>query len=369
MQYEFEKREKEQELLTRQREALQKARLDRQRVVLLFFVVAFLLTGILTAFIFYAYREKKRINLLLVEQKKEIENQKEEIEQQRDFVTRQRDQIAEQQKQITDSITYASRIQNAVLPGEITLAQLPWESFVFYKPKNIVSGDFYWISKLSNGKILIAAADCTGHGVPGAFMSMLGITLLREITSRNENLQPADILMRMREMVILSLNPESDRIDQHDGMDMSITIIDTKSLVMEYAGAYQSVVVVREGVFNSPNNTDLYKLVQRNNISLLEIKGDKMPIGYHVLQNESFHNQTITLQKGDMLYLYSDGYADQFGGPRGIKFLTQNLRELLISIYSLSIIHQKETISSTIEDYQGNQKQVDDMLVMGVKIR
>ncbi len=375
MQYEFEKREKEQELLTRQREALQEARLDRQRVVLIFFVVAFLLTGILTGFIFYAYREKKRINQLLVlqnieisNQKEEIESQKEEIEQQRDFVTRQRDQIAEQQRQITDSITYASRIQNAVLPGEITLAQLPWESFVFYKPKNIVSGDFYWTAKMSNGKILLAAADCTGHGVPGAFMSMLGITLLRDIISRDENLLPSDILSRMRDMVILSLNPQSERIDQHDGMDMAIAIIDPATRVMEFSGAYLSAMVVRNGSFKVDESDEIYRLVKKSEGSLLEIKGDKMPIGYHVLDKNPFCNQSITLQKGDMLYLFSDGYADQFGGPKGIKFLMQNFRELLISVHSQDCSTQKETLSTTIEEFKGNQKQVDDMLILGVRI-
>lgn len=375
MQYEFEKREKEQELLARQREALQEARLDRQRVVLIFFVVAFLLTGVLTGVIFYAYREKKRINQLLVlqnieisNQKEEIESQKEEIEQQRDFVTRQRDQIAEQQRQITDSITYASRIQNAVLPGEVTLSQLPWESFILYKPKNIVSGDFYWTSKLSSGKILLAAADCTGHGVPGAFMSMLGITLLRDITSRDENLLPSEILSRMRDMVILSLNPQSERIDQHDGMDMAIAIIDPANQVMEFSGAYLSAMIVRRGKFNLDKNDEIYRLVENNEVSLLEVKGDKMPIGYHVLDKKPFCNQSINLQEGDMLYLFSDGYADQFGGPKGIKFLMQNFRELLISIHSMDCTTQKDTLSTTIEEFKGNQKQVDDMLILGFRI-
>jgi serine phosphatase RsbU (regulator of sigma subunit)/Tfp pilus assembly protein PilF len=375
MQYEFEKREKEQELLTQQREALQQAKLERQRVVLIFFVVAFLLAGILSAFIFYAYREKNRINQLLVEQnieisnqKEEIESQKEEIEQQRDFVTRQRDQIAEQQRLITDSITYASRIQNAVLPSQNTMQQLPWESFVLYKPKNIVSGDFYWTSQLDNGKIMIAAADCTGHGVPGAFMSMLGITLLRDIVSRETQVKPASILSQMRDMVLLSLNQEKGKIDQADGMDMAIAIIDPQSLEMEFAGAYLSAMIVRTGAFELDEISTNYRLAQKEGVALMEMLGDKMPIGHHVLGNKPFSNKSFQLQKGDMLYLYSDGYADQFGGPKNIKFLMQNFRELLLTVHHHSCHQQKDVLQFTIEEYKGENKQVDDMLVMGVRI-
>lgn len=375
MQYEFEKREKEQELLARQREALQEARLDRQRVVLIFFVVAFLLAGILSAFIFYAYREKNRINELLIEQnieisnqKEEIESQKEEIEQQRDFVTRQRDQIAEQQRLITDSITYASRIQNAVLPSQNTMQQLPWESFVLYKPKNIVSGDFFWTSQLASGKILIAAADCTGHGVPGAFMSMLGITLLREIASHDANIKPASILSQMRDMVLLSLNQEKGKIDQADGMDMAIAIIDPNSLEMEFAGAYLSAMVVRRGAIQMDDPSVNHRLAHKEESTLVEILGDKMPIGHHVLGNKPFCNKIFQLQKGDMLYLYSDGYADQFGGPKNIKFLMQNFRELLLSIHKMNCPQQESTLQTTIEEYKGDRKQVDDMLVLGVRI-
>ncbi|MDD2196128.1 MAG: tetratricopeptide repeat protein [Bacteroidales bacterium] len=375
MQYEFEKREKEQELMAKQREALQEARLDRQRVVLIFFVVAFLLAGALAGFIFYNYREKKRINFVLLEQNneisrqnREIESQKEEIEQQRDFVTKQRDQIAEQQRQITDSITYASRIQSAVLPGEMMLEKLSWESFVFYKPKNIVSGDFYWATKLMNGNVLLAAADCTGHGVPGAFMSMLGITLLREISSRPEILSPADMLTKLREMVIMSLNQQGGKVDQADGMDMTIVIINPNTLEMEFAGAYLSAIVVRQGNFNVSAESQNPRVSQQNGISLLELRGNKMPIGHHLFVSEPFTNLSLQLNKGDMLYLFSDGYADQFGGERNIKFLLQNFRTLLMDICALDINEQKETLVKTIEEYQGDKKQVDDMLVLGVRL-
>jgi serine phosphatase RsbU (regulator of sigma subunit)/Tfp pilus assembly protein PilF len=375
MQYEFEKREKEQELLARQREALQQVRLERQRVVIVFFVVAFLLAGSLAAFIFLGYREKKRINLLLVaqnneitRQKLEIESQKEEIEQQRDFVTRQRDQIAEQQRLITDSITYASRIQNAVLPSESRLKSLPWESFVFYKPKNIVSGDFFWVSEISKDKILIAVADCTGHGVPGAFMSMLGITLLREIAGKTKHLSPAEMLMELRRMVIISLNQQAGQVDQADGMDMAITIINTQTLEMEYAGAYLPVLITRKEKELLHTDVQNPPLTMKDGYALYELKGDKMPIGYHVLVNKPFTNHITQLQPNDSIYLFSDGYIDQFGGPKNTKFLLNNFKELLLRIQDETFETQKSILSKSIADYQGDKKQVDDMLILGVKI-
>lgn len=375
MQYEFEKREKEQELLAKQREAIQQERLERHRVVLIFFVVAFVLAGALAMFIFHNYRLKRETNYILLRQnreisrqKQEIESQKEEIEQQRDYVTKQRDQIVDQQRLITDSITYASRIQTAALPSDATLKKLPWETFVFYKPKNIVSGDFYWTAKLPNGKILLAVADCTGHGVPGAFMSMLGIALLREITGKPKVMSPSQMLSKLRQMVMVSLNQQSGESSQADGMDMAIVIIDPNTLSMEYAGAYLSAIVVRRGAFDAQENTTRIRTETQNGSTLQELRGNKMPIGFHILEQESFTNQSLQLQKGDMLYLFSDGYADQFGGEKNIKFLLQNFRALLMDIHTLELDEQKQVLAQTIENYQGNQKQVDDMLVMGVRM-
>lgn len=375
MQYEFEKREKEQELIARQREALQEARLERQKVVIIFFVIAFLLAGSLAMIIFFNYREKKRINQILVaqnneitRQKGEIENQKEEIEKQRDFVTRQRDQIAEQQKLITDSLTYASRIQNAVLPSDQRMLALPWESFVFYKPKNIVSGDFYWVSELPKGKQLIAVADCTGHGVPGAFMSMLGITLLREVAGKGIDLSPAGMLAELRKMVILSLNQQGGHVDQADGMDMAILIIDSKTLEMEYAGAYLPVIIVRKGNVDGTQAEKANIVASSNGYSLIEYRGDKMPIGFHVLGEKPFTNHRFQLLPNDTIYLFSDGYTDQFGGPKNIKFFLNSLKDLLLSIQEHDVKTQKDILNNTIVEYQGDNKQVDDMLILGVKI-
>lgn len=376
MQYEFDKREKEQELVAQQRETFHQMQMERQRVVLIFFVVAFILAIGLAMSVFYAFREKQRVNRVLVQQnneitrqKGEIEQQKEEIEQQRDFVTKQRDQIAEQQKLITDSILYASRIQNAVLPTRRILEEFPWETFILYKPKNIVSGDFYWSAKLSDGRQLIAVADCTGHGVPGAFMSMLGITLLREIVVHESHLSPSTILWKLREMVIDSLNPKSGQIDQADGMDMAICIIDPQSLTMEYAGAYNPVIIVRKEAFDEAGLPEKSRISKYQNCNILEVRGDKMPVGYYALENLPFTNSTIELQKNDSVYLFTDGIIDQFGGERNTKFLLTALKDLLASIQHLGMAQQNATIKRTIEEFMANKKQVDDMLALGIKIK
>jgi serine phosphatase RsbU (regulator of sigma subunit) len=375
MQYEFDKREQEQELIAQQRETFHQLQMERQRVVLIFFIVAFLLAGGLAASVFYAYREKKRVNKVLVNQNneitrqnKEIEQQKEEIEQQRDFVTKQRDQIADQQRLITDSIMYASRIQNAVLPTRRILEELPWNTFILYKPKNIVSGDFYWSSKLTDGRILIAVGDCTGHGVPGAFMSMLGITLLREIVAHEKDLSPTTILSKLRDMVIDSLNQRTGQIEQSDGMDMAIGIIDPISLEMEYAGAYNSIIVIRNGEFKPNDNLPKSRTSKHGELSILEIRGDKMPVGHYAIEKQPFTNSSLTLIKGDSLYFFTDGYIDQFGGANNTKFLLPTFKDLIASIQNLEMQLQSEILSKTIDEYKGDQKQVDDMLVLGLKI-
>ncbi len=375
MQYEFDKREKEQEYMAQQREAFHQLQLDRQQVVTLFFIVAFLLAGALALFVYYAYKEKRRTNMLLVakneeivRQKNEIEQQKEEIEQQRDYVTKQRDQIAEQQRLITDSILYASRIQNAVLPTTRILKELPWPAFILYKPKNIVSGDFYWSSVLKDGRILLAVADCTGHGVPGAFMSMLGITLLREVIAHETNPTPSLILSKLREMVIDSLIQRTGQIEQSDGIDMAICIINPEDLQMEFAGAYNSVIVVRNNSFDSSALPTKARLNQCNGYNLLEIRGDKMPVGHYAIDPQPFSNSSFQLAAGDSLYLFTDGYIDQFGGLNNTKFLLPAFKDLLSTVQHLSLENQCNELDKTIEQFKGPQKQVDDMLVLGLKL-
>lgn len=373
MQYDFDKREREQELITKQREAMQHAKLERQRMFTVFISIALILTMALASVVFYFLREKQKINKLLVEQnheilrqKAEIEDQKQEIEAQRDLAERQRDQIADQQKQITDSIRYASRIQTAVLPRTSNLNNYLREHFVFYQPKNIVSGDFFWVTPLPNGKIAVAVADCTGHGVPGAFMSMLGITLLKELTAMHSNENAGEILFRLRQLVIASLNQTGNEVDSHDGMDMCLAIIDKSKQEIEYAGAYLPMLIARKtevGGFDvdQPVETD-------NSFSIYEFKGNKMPIGFHVIGEKPFTIHKIRYQPNDVFYMFSDGYTDQFGGSSNLKYMLINFKKLLLSIQPYSLEEQCRIIEQNFEDFKGIQKQVDDILVMGFKV-
>ncbi|HNV51308.1 MAG TPA: SpoIIE family protein phosphatase, partial [Tenuifilaceae bacterium] len=373
MQYDFDKREREQEIITKQREAMQQERLERQRMFTLFISIALVLAITLALVIFYFLREKQKINKLLVEQnheilrqKGEIEDQKQEIEAQRDLAERQRDQIADQQKQITDSIRYASRIQAAVLPRTNNLNSYLTEHFVYYQPKNIVSGDFFWTTQLADGRIAVAVADCTGHGVPGAFMSMLGITLIKELTATHCAESAGELLFKLRQLVIASLNQTGVEGESHDGMDMSLVLIDKEKQELEYAGAYLPLLIVRKtelGGFGLEQPVETH-----NGFSVYEFKGNKMPIGYHVIGEKPFTNQKISYKNGDIFYMFSDGYTDQFGGPSNLKYMLVNFKRLLLDIQTLSLKEQLNVIEQNFEDFKGNQKQVDDILVMGFKV-
>jgi len=349
LQYEFDKQQREAEFEQKQKDALQQAKLQKQKIFTWVFVGGFLFMLILAYVIYKNYQRKKKTNVILTRQKLEIETQKDEIEAQRDFVTKQRDQIAHQNTIITDSIEYASRIQAALFPQQKKLQELLPEHFIFMKPKNIVSGDFYWIAEKGK-KLVIVLSDCTGHGVPGAFMSMLGIAFLSEIVNKSRVIQPHKILDELRERIIESLHQEYGSKGSKDGMDMAICIIDKESLLLEYAGAYNPVFIIR-------------------NKELIELKADKMPIGIHAVKTEKgFSKQEFTLEKNDMVYMFSDGYIDQFGGADGLKFKQKAFKELLLKIADKKIDTQLKKIEKTMKDWQGDFSQIDDMMVLGFRI-
>lgn len=372
MRYDFDKREREQELITKQREAMQQAKLERQRVFSLLISIALVLTIALASVIFYFLREKQKVNKLLVEQnheilrqKGEIEDQKQEIESQRDLAERQRDQIADQQKQITDSIRYASRIQAAVLPRTQNLSEYLNDYFIFYQPKNIVSGDFFWVTPLTDGRLAVAVADCTGHGVPGAFMSMLGITLLKELTATHNTKDAGELLFKLRQLVIASLNQTGVEGESHDGMDMSLVLIDKGKNELEYAGAYLPLLIARKDSIDGldPN----LPVESLNGFSIYEIKGNKMPIGFHVVGEKPFTTHRIKYHPNDVFYMFSDGYTDQFGGPSNLKYMLITFKKLLLQIQPYTLAEQRQIIEQNFDDFKGVQKQVDDILVMGFR--
>ncbi len=263
-------------------------------------------------------------------------------------IVEQKEEIEEKNREITDSIHYASRIQSAVLPPGDYISEILPARFILYLPRDIVSGDFYWITK-SNGKIITVAADCTGHGVPGAFMSMLGIAFLNEIVSKQLDLHANDILNQLRVQVIKSLRQTGKEGESKDGMDIALCLIDLENMQLEFAGANNSLFLIRD--------------------EKLEVfKPDKMPIGIHQRASEPFTLHQMNLKRGDLLYTFSDGFVDQFGGPKGKKFMITRFKELLHQIHQKDMEEQKEILINTFIDWKGNAAQIDDVLVMGVKI-
>lgn len=258
-------------------------------------------------------------------------------------------QIEEKNKDITDSINYARRIQDAILPSDEEFVSLLPESFVLYKPKDIVSGDFYWLGK-SSGKIIFAAVDCTGHGVPGAFMSLIGHNLLNEMVNEKGITKSSEILNGIREGVIRVLKQKGVQGENKDGMDISLCVLDYKTGILEFSGAYNPLWLVKE------------------NNSFEEIKADKQPIGITYNDPIPFTMHSVQLQKNDCIYIFTDGYADQFGGEKGKKFKYKKFQELLISISSKPMQEQKELLNKAIEDWKSGYEQNDDILVIGVKI-
>jgi len=297
-----------------------------------------ILLGLLMVYFYIQYKEaallkeKKVLEKKVKERTIEIQEQKEIVEQ--------------KNKDITDSINYAKNIQEAILPHIIDIESKFPESFILFKPRDIVSGDFYWLAN-KNEFTYIAVADCTGHGVPGAFMSMLGIALLNEIINMNEEVQVGNILDKLRENVINSLHQTGESGKSKDGMDITLCMINWKEKQVHMAGA----------------NNPLYLL--RNN-EVVEIKGDKMPIGYSV-RMDNFTDNVINIKYDDCIYLFSDGYADQFGGPNGKKFKYSQLKELLIKINELPMKEQKTILEKTIEDWKKDSFQVDDIIMLGIK--
>jgi len=284
----------------------------------------------------------------VLEQKEEIETQKEEIEAQLDLATLQRDTISVQKDQILDSIHYAERIQSAILPPEKNLSEHLRDHFLLFKPRDIVSGDFYWTMEKDN-KLLVAVADCTGHGVPGAFLSMLGIVSMNEIVNRSKDLKPDKILEQLREILIKSLHQTGKRGEAQDGIEIALCVIDLKKLTLDYSGANRPLYIVRKG-------------------SVEHIRPDRMPIGIYEQEFVPFTTHSIKLKKDDGLYLFSDGYVDQLGGPMRKTFRVKKFRELLVKIQDQSMDAQKQVLLQNLKEWQGDVEQIDDILVMGIKI-
>jgi serine phosphatase RsbU (regulator of sigma subunit) len=264
-----------------------------------------------------------------------------------DEIDIQRSELQLRNKDLTDSLNYARRIQAALLPAEHHIRKIFNDYFIYYRPKHIVSGDFYWFSERDD-KYFIAAADCTGHGVPGALMSMIGLELIQKIINEMKVDDSDQMLLTMnRELESAFFKEESGKALIRDGIEMSMCIIDKKTKEMEFSGAFLPVYIVRDD-------------------KLIEIKGDKK----NVVQSfamVSFNRSTFRLREGDILYLFSDGYADQFGGPENKKFMYRRLRHILLTISKYPLLDQERILDETITSWMDGHDQIDDMMILGVK--
>ncbi len=282
------------------------------------------------------------------------------------FIRKTNKKIQSQKEMITDSITYAQRIQSAILPSKSLMDELVPEHFIFFKPKDIVSGDFYWIKEVQE-HLIIVGADCTGHGVPGAFMSMLGITLLNGLIGDTCYNEPGTILEQLRVKIKEMLVQEGKVEEQKDGMDMAVVILDKNSRQLRFSGANNPLYIIRNKELQAGKQLEPFASLGNDDYQLFELKGDKQPIGVH-WEETDFTSHSISLLEHDTFYIFSDGFVDQFGGENRKKFKSLNFKKLLLSIQKEPMDKQKQFIEDTFEAWQGDYEQIDDVSVIGVRI-
>ena len=380
IQTEFDEEMRQRDMSERERELMYKAR-SQQLVAII--VASVLMIAVLTLLVIVVYRSnvrRRRSNQLLNDQNRQLERQQaeiqeqikllnqknEEIQSQRDEIEGQRNYLSSQNKlirnanlQLTDSLLYAKKIQDASVPSQDMMNGFFGNCLVFWRPLNIVSGDFYWAVQVGNYKFL-AVADCTGHGVPGAFMSMLGISLLNDIVMHENvaKLTASRVLDQLRAKLKEALRQTGRPGEAADGIDLAFCIFNTKSTQMQYAGAFRPLIIIRNG-------------------EIIEYKADKMPCGVYINESPRFTNNIVDLQSGDVLYMYSDGIADQFsGGPELRKFTIRRMKEMLVEVHQKPFDQQKLLIAKIIDDWRkpvskiGKMSaQVDDMILIGLKIK
>ncbi|MGM0496365.1 MAG: ligand-binding sensor domain-containing protein [Bacteroidota bacterium] len=306
-----------------------------------FFYVAYLLTGIIIILMIFRWRTRR------LRKSNQQLKEREVIAKQ---IAKQKEELSIKNKNITDSLIYAKRIQEALLPSDYTFKSHLSDSFIFYKPKDIVSGDFYWINE-KDDKIFVAVVDCTGHGVPGAFMSIIGVELLDNITNE-QGVEDADkILYDLNKGIALTLTRDNETQNSiKDGMDIALCVIDKKNQTIEFAGAFRPLYLVRDN-------------------KIEEIKGDRFSVGMleESMEVPQINKHKFEFKKDDVVYLFSDGYADQFGGPEGKKYKYRRFRYLLLTIHKFSMEEQRNYLARSIEEWQGDHEQVDDILIVGFK--
>ncbi|MCE3259374.1 MAG: hypothetical protein K0S12_1015 [Bacteroidetes bacterium] len=336
LKYDYNKKEYQEELERQKMLVEQKDREERQRLILNSALVGALLLLAILVLVIRSYRSKQKSSKIIAAQKAEVE--------------KQHHLLQEKNKEVLDSILYAKRLQQAILPSEEMIKKYLPESFVLYKPKDIVAGDFYWMEVVaptpSSQLILLAAADCTGHGVPGALVSVVCSNALNRSALEFGLTDPAKILDKTRELVIATFE-KSDK-EVKDGMDISLVAIQPQSSSLTWAGANNPLWIIH------PNG------------ELREVKADKQPIGKHAVE-APFLSHTVKLEQGDRIFMFTDGIADQFGGPKGKKFKYKQLQKVLLDSMNLNIAQQKDSLNQAFQDWKGSLEQVDDVCVIGIK--
>lgn len=376
--YETEKKDQE-NILLRTNEAKKNAELRQQKYFNILIIAALFFTLLILILLMRTGLQRKKANVELEYKNQQINQQKEEIVAQNESLEQQKEEIQAQNNDLfkknliiekvnkeiniqkekveiinanmISSINYALNIQNAMLPSLETIKEAFQETFLFFKPRDIVSGDFYFYKEIDNFKIF-ALADCTGHGVPGAFVSMLGISLLNEIVMRDEVKKASDVLEILRQNLINSLNQSHSEYKSKDGMDIAFCVFNKNTMNLQFSGANNSLYILRN---------------ENNKFALEEYKPDKQPVGVYVKPKE-FTNHDIQLKTGDIIYMFSDGYADQFGGKHNQKFKINRFRELILSIQGQSLYEQKKIIVENYYNWKADSPQIDDVLVWAIKI-
>ncbi|HKL37462.1 MAG TPA: tetratricopeptide repeat protein [Bacteroidales bacterium] len=335
--------------------------IQKQKVINYAYGGGILFVMAVSLLLYYNYRQKRRANLILQEQKDEIEsqneellqqneeikNQRDELERHRNLTLEQRNQIALKNTELTSSIQYAQNIQSGMLISERSVREIFPNHFILYKPKDIVSGDFYWVQR-QDERVFFATVDCTGHGVPGAFMSVLGLSLLNDLVRETKHHEAGDLLNRLRVKVIQALRKDMPQQDYGDRMDISLCIWERNQKTLQYAGAYQPLYLLKNG-------------------DLIEYKANRIPVGIERKLEQSFDTHHIPVEEGDMVYLFTDGYPDQISYDQMEKMKIARFKKLIGEIASLNSLEQKIRLEEYFDRWKGPHPQTDDVLVMGVK--
>ncbi len=357
--------------------ALEKEQQARQKIIIYSVVGGLCIIILFSIFLFRRLQVTRKQKKIIEEQKDVVDTMNEELHQSNEEIMAQRDQIESQKakiehahEEVKASINYAERIQTALLSTEEHWQNISPEHFILFRPRDVVSGDFYWAYS-NHDHVFWAAADCTGHGVPGAFMSMLGIGFLNEIVAEGGETDPGKILDKLRTKIIRSLEQKGDE-QRKDGMDIALCVLNKKTNELQFSGAYSSLILVRSSDGKNLEGFEKKLEGEQGTHNLYEFKADRMPIGKFQLENEPFSTQQIKLVKGDALYCFSDGYQDQFGGEKGKKFMIKQMKKHLLSMNesNLGMIGQEQKLDEEFKLWMkaGNTAQIDDVCIVGVQI-